>query len=125
MDIYGDMHRVDGKRGEDIAYEYLLRLGLRPLVRNWRCGHLEVDIIMEDQRYIHIVEVRSRTAPYLVSPLDSVDKTKQRKLFRAASAYAKKHKVTKEIIFDIVSVTYLGESYDIEYFEGAFYPLYV
>lgn len=117
-----------GKLGEDIALKYLLDEGLTLRERNWRCGHLEVDLIMEDREYVHIIEVKSRTAPYLVSPEDAVVKEKQRRLFRAASAYVKRYHFTKEVIFDIVSVTFIGEGhdeYDIEYYKGAFIPIYV
>lgn len=119
------MERIKGKVGEDIALEYLLGRGLKMRERNWRCGHLEIDLIMEDERFIHIVEVKSRSYPYLVSPADSVDKTKQRHLFKAASAYAKRYRIKKEIIFDIVSVTYIEHEYNIEYLEGAIIPLYI
>jgi putative endonuclease len=119
------MNRVDGKIGEDLALDYLLAKGLRLRERNWRCSHLEVDLIMEDETFLHIVEVRSRTAPYMVSPLDSVNREKQRRLFRAASAYVKRHNIDKEVIFDIVTITYEEDSHYIEYHKGALIPLYV
>lgn len=119
------MERADGKRGEKIALQHLLRRGLRLRERNWRCGHLELDLVMEDDSRIHIIEVRSRTAPYLISPLESVDRTKQRKIIRAASAYVKRYRIRKEVVFDIVSITYFEDKYNIEYYEGAFFPLYI
>lgn len=119
------MNRVDGKIGEDLALDYLLAKGLRLRERNWRCGHLEVDLIMEDDTFLHIVEVRSRTVPYMLSPSDSVNRSKQRKLFRAASAYVAGYDIRKEVIFDIVAITYEGDKYEIEYYEGALIPLHV
>lgn len=37
--------QVTGKRGEDIAAEYLTKLGYTILERNWRIGKAEIDII--------------------------------------------------------------------------------
>ncbi len=119
------MNRVDGKIGEDLALDYLLANGLKLRERNWRCGHLELDLIMEDDTFLHIVEVRSRTAPCMISPLESVNREKQRRLFRAASAYVIRHNITKEVIFDIVAITYEGAEHYIEYHKGALIPLYV
>ncbi|WP_317172495.1 YraN family protein [Pedobacter foliorum] len=38
-------HNDLGKRGEDIAKEYLENLGYRILKMNWRHGRVEVDVI--------------------------------------------------------------------------------
>lgn len=119
------MNRVEGKKGEDLALEFLLKRGLELRERNWRCGHLEIDLIMEDEKFVHIVEVRSRTVPYLVSPAESVATQKQRRIFRAAASYARRHYIRKEIIFDIVSITYEGENYDLEFLEGVLIPFYI
>lgn len=119
------MNRADGKMGEELALKHLLGKGLRLRERNWRCGHLEIDLIMEEERFLHIIEVRSRTVPYMVSPAESVVKGKQRRIFRAAASYARRHNIRKEIIFDIVSVTYDNGGYDIEFLEGVLLPLYI
>lgn len=37
-----------GKRGEDVAVEYLAGIGLIVLSRNWRCRGGEVDIVATD-----------------------------------------------------------------------------
>ncbi|HAW06425.1 MAG TPA: endonuclease, partial [Rikenellaceae bacterium] len=34
-----------GRRGEDEACMYLVSQGHTILERNWRCGHLEIDVI--------------------------------------------------------------------------------
>lgn len=121
------MKRVDGKKGEDIALEYLLKRGFVLRDRNWRCHHLEIDLVMEDEKYLHIVEVRSRREPYLVSPIDSVIKKKQNRIVKACSAYIKKFNILKEVSFDVVSITFFSEAnrgYKVEFYERAFYPIY-
>ena len=49
-----------GKAGEDFACRYLLSKGYEILHRNYRSGHLETDIICENETHILFVEVKSR-----------------------------------------------------------------
>ena len=39
-----------GRRGEQLAADYLERLGFRILDRNWRCADGELDIIAADRQ---------------------------------------------------------------------------
>ena len=48
-----------GRRGEDIVCDYLVDRGHTILERNWRWGHLEIDIISINNIGIHFVEVKS------------------------------------------------------------------
>ncbi len=50
-----------GRAGEEFAAQYLSALGYRILHRNFRSGHLETDIICENETHILFVEVKSRT----------------------------------------------------------------
>ena len=49
-----------GKAGEDFACRYLMSKGYVVLHRNYRSGHLETDIICENDTHILFVEVKSR-----------------------------------------------------------------
>ena len=66
-----------GRKGEDIACAFLEGLGHTILERNWRSGHLEVDIISLGQDGIHFVEVKTRRRNIQAPPQDNVDRTKQ------------------------------------------------
>ena len=52
--------QLQGFAGEDMAAKLLQEKGYKILARNWRCGHLEVDIIAETDDYLVIVEVKTR-----------------------------------------------------------------
>ena len=60
-----------GRRGEDIACKYLLDHGHTVVDRNWRSGHLEIDIVTVDPAGLHFVEVKSRVAPVQAAPGDT------------------------------------------------------
>ena len=49
-----------GKAGEYVACGFLRSMGHIILERNWRSGHLEIDIISLDRDGIHFVEVKTR-----------------------------------------------------------------
>ena len=111
-----------GKKGEDVALEYLKNRGMELVARNWRSGHKELDLVMFDGEFLRIVEVRSLTYPNLQPPEESVDWNKRRKVMSAAKKYASVNVVQNEIVFDIVSVVFNGENALVEYIPNAFEP---
>ena len=53
----GKNHRRElGQLGEELACEWLREMGHTILERNWRSGHLEVDIISFDADGIHFIQ---------------------------------------------------------------------
>ena len=114
-----------GKKGEDAALEYLLQRGMKLLERNWRSGHKELDLVMEEDGFIRIVEVRSRTFPAQIDPFESVDMVKRKKILQAAKGFvaANRGRIKgKEVVFDVVSILFNGELFKIEYIREAFAP---
>jgi len=118
-----------GKLGEDLACDFLESRGQRILERNWRSGHLEIDIISEDGRGVHFVEVKSRVAPVAADPEENVRAEKQRRVTSAALRYL--HGAGKdlggdaEVFFDIVTVVFDGGRSRVSYFPQAWIPTYV
>lgn len=118
-----------GKRGEEIACNYLMENGHTVIDRNWRSGHLEIDIVSLDKDGMHFVEVKSRTAPYQAEPEENVDYAKQKKITSAAQKYlltkALKESIGDvEVFFDIVTVVFEGGKTEVKYFPQAYVPMY-
>lgn len=118
-----------GKRGEDVACEYLMSKGHTILERNWRGGHLEIDIISMAPDGLHFVEVKSRVAPVSAAPEENVGAVKQRRLAGAANKYlhsSEKMAVSGslETFFDVISVVFEGERTEVNYFPQAYIPMY-
>ncbi|MCQ2974545.1 MAG: YraN family protein [Bacteroidales bacterium] len=112
-----------GNLGEDSACEYLSKNGYTILERNWHAGSLEIDIIALKKDILAIVEVKTRSANFMVSPQSAVTKSKQRNLVKATEIYVEKKCRTEEIRFDIISVIInQGIVTNIEHIESAFYP---
>lgn len=119
-----------GRRGEDVACGFLSGKGHTIVERNYRSGHLEIDIITLDKDGVHFVEVKSRVAPVMVSPEENVTVSKQRKVADAALRYlnmAKDKRISGdlEVNFDVVAVTFDGGKEIVEWFPNAFYPMYL
>ena len=115
-----------GQAGEQMACDFLETQGHQILDRNWRTGHLELDIISEAADGLHFVEVKARTAPVTTSVLDQVNIVKQKRISAAAGQYLnKKHMEGREVFFDIVSVLFDGEQTVVRYFPQAWIPMYV
>lgn len=115
-----------GNLGEDLACDYLRGLGHTVLDRNWRCGHLEIDIVSLDGDGVHFVEVKSRTAPFTAHPEENVTRSKQGKITAAALGWLNsvEHPVDWEVFFDVIAVVFDGDKTDIQYFKQAYIPIY-
>lgn len=112
-----------GRRGEDLALDWLLARGFKLRDRNWRSGHKELDLVMESGDRVHVVEVKTLTPPLLTKPFEKVDSRKQARLVEAARHYIAERKVRKEVQFDVVSVVLDGGQVEVEYIPEAFYPI--
>lgn len=117
-----------GRLGEEEVCRYLVNHGHTVLDRNWRCGHLEIDIVALASDGIHFVEVKSRTAPVQGEPQDAVTASKQRNIVSAARRYmtAKSGLLDRdlEIWLDVAAVTFDGGKVDIKYLPAAYVPIY-
>ena len=118
-----------GRRGEDLACRFLEGMGHRIVARNYRAGHLEIDIISTQGNGVHFVEVKSRVAPVAVAPEENVTLLKQRKIANAALRYLHSSKDPgvsweMEVSFDVVAITFDGGEERLEWFPDAFTPLY-
>ncbi|MCR4845012.1 MAG: YraN family protein [Bacteroidales bacterium] len=115
-----------GQTGEEIACDFLLSRGHQILDRNWRSGHLELDIVTEAADGLHFVEVKARTAPVTSTLADQVNHIKQKRICAAALQYLNKtHTSDKEVFFDIVSVLFDREETVVRYFPQAWIPMYI
>ncbi len=119
-----------GRRGEDVACKFLSGKGHTIVQRNFRSGHLEIDIISLDRNGVHFVEVKSRVAPVMISPEENVTESKQRKIADAALRYLNSARDTRissdmDVNFDVVAVTFDRGKEIVEWFPNAFYPMYL
>jgi len=111
-----------GKKGEAIAAKYLAKKGMRILHTNWTYKHKEIDIIAEDEHFLIMVEVKTRSINFVESPEEMIPKKKQKALIDAAESFILIHEIEKETRFDVILVVFEGKKPTIEHIEDAFYP---
>lgn len=115
-----------GTKGEELACDFLMSRGQKILEKNWRSGHLEVDIISENEEGLHFVEVKSLMAPLDILPQDKVGARKRHRISDAAMDYLKQNPSPgdKEVFFDVISVVFDKETVTLKYFPKAWIPMY-
>jgi putative endonuclease len=112
-----------GKKGEEIAREFLALKGYQILDVNWHFGHKEIDIVARYGEEIVIVEVKSRLENYAEEPWEAVTSSKIRNIVEVADAWLIANKVDRETRFDVISIVFKKDgSHMAEHFEGAFIP---
>ena len=99
-------HLRTGREGEDAAARAAQARGWKILDRNWRSGHLELDIVCEDGEELVFLEVKTRAENSLVSALETLTWKKRRRLIRAAQAWLSAHDAwERPCRFDLACVT--------------------
>ena len=94
-----------GRMGEQYAAEYLIAKGYAILARNWRMGHLEVDIIGMEGDEVVFVEVKTRQGADVDAAVMAVDADKQHNLIVASRVFMEvSGLVHHRIRYDIVAV---------------------
>lgn len=113
---------VRGRRAEDLVLHHLQRQGLSLIARNYRCRVGEVDLVMEEAGVVVFVEVRSRASSAFVSPKETVDWRKQRRLARVAAWFLRSRRdlASRPVRFDVVSVTEPNYRARLEWIRNAF-----
>ncbi len=109
-----------GRVGEEAAALYLARKGYRLRARNWRYGHLEIDIIAEYRGTLVFIEVKSSKNDCYGEPEERVDLHKRMNLIKAANAYIRYYNLFQISRFDVISVLGETEPYSIRHIEDAF-----
>lgn len=113
---------LTGKQGENIALNHLQQNGYTILEKNWQAGHKEIDIIARKDDLMVVVEVKARKTAFFGEPEEFVSRSKQKLLIAAANHYLQKNDLDLEVRFDIISVLFKGEKYQVNHIEDAFYP---
>ena len=105
-----------GKKGEEKAATYLQRCGYEVLEKNWRLGHLELDLICRQGEVLVVVEVKTRRST-CEQPGELLHFDKRRFLRQAADAYVRMNRIPWEVRFDLIIVT--GAEMEIEHIVDA------
>ncbi|MBU0665555.1 MAG: YraN family protein [Proteobacteria bacterium] len=94
-----------GQQGEDLAVQYLLKVGYRIIERNYRNYYGEIDIIANEPKSFVFVEVKTRRNVLFSHPCEAVTRKKQIKISKVAMAYMTENNLTEVAArFDVVAI---------------------
>jgi putative endonuclease len=110
-----------GAEGERAAEKFLRRQRYTIVQRNYRCPSGEVDLIALDHSTLVFIEVKTRTQPGFGSPLEAVDRRKQRQIQRAAQYFLSENRLhDRNARFDVVGVWWDNGHVQCELVKNAF-----
>lgn len=114
--------RAKGNHGEQLALDYLVERGLTRVEQNISCRYGEIDILMRDGEEWVFVEVRFRASQNYGGGLESVSRSKQRKLINTAEHYMQMHHKTHfdSCRFDIIEISGDINKPEINWLQDAF-----
>lgn len=122
-----DTARQTGMSGEFAAARWLESRGYAVLVRNWRWGRGEIDLVAMDGATLVFAEVKTRRDSAFLNPVDCVSRAQRRQLYAAAAGFLRESCYSGEARFDLVLVsTGPGNGGDrmlVEHFPDAFYGI--
>ncbi len=109
----GRAHLETGRRGEEIAKEYLQKKGYKIIEQNYKTKYAEIDLVARQKKQLIFVEVRTRVGEDFGTPEVTIDKRKLRKLWSNATAYAARTKWEGSCRIDAVCIV-LKKDYSVE-----------
>jgi len=114
-------HNELGKKGEQLAVDFLIKHNYDILERNYRFQKAEVDIIAQKDDVLAIVEVKTRSSIDFGNPQDFVKPKQIKNLVKAVDEYVNENNLDIEVRFDIIAIIKKGKGFEIEHLENAFY----
>ena len=97
-------HNELGKKGEQLAIEFLIEKGYKILEKNYRYLKAEVDIIAQKEGVLAVVEVKTRSTDYFGNPEEFVNPKKIKLLLSAIDYYVVDKDLDVEVRFDIIAI---------------------
>jgi putative endonuclease len=114
-------HNETGKKGEDAAAEFLKAAGHEIVVRNYRFGRAEVDIVSKHKGIYVFSEVKTRASNHFGYPEEFVSKKKMKLMKEAAEEFLYSNQIQSEIRFDVISIIIQGNKTEITHIPDAFF----
>jgi putative endonuclease len=97
-------NNIVGAWGEALAAEYLRKKRYTLVATGYRCRYGEIDLIVQNRRYLVFVEVKLRRSDRFAEAREFVDIHKQERLRSTASLYLDEFPTELQPRFDVIEV---------------------
>ncbi len=110
-----------GKLGEELTCQYIEKMGMQALHRNYYCRMGEIDIIARDADTIAFIEVKTRSSKKYGTAAEAVTGSKIKKMIATAQVYIMENNLhSNNFRFDVAEVYERDGMYKINYIANAF-----
>jgi len=115
-------YRIElGRKGEDLATDFFQKQGYRILTRNFHCRYGELDLVVEKDKQIIFVEVKTRANNACGSAIEGINNLKKNKIVLTAFNWLTKyHREDEAWRIDIIAIDRATDnSFEIQHFPSA------
>ena len=112
--------QIIGQKGEEFAGKYLIENGYKIVERNYRFKRAEIDIIAKKGKLLVFIEVKTRKNNNFGFPEEFVSDRKIELFGLSSEEYIEQIEWEGNIRFDVIALTAIKASFEIEHFEDAF-----
>ena len=95
---------LSGPWGEALAAEYLRKKHYKIVAQGYSCKFGEIDLIVQDRKYLVFVEVKTRKSADFAKAREYVDRRKQDRIRITASMYLSQNPTKLQPRFDIIEI---------------------
>lgn len=96
-----------GSCGEDVACNYLEKIGYKIIERNFLSRQGEIDIIAKDGTEYVFVEVKTRSSNFYGKPAEAVNEVKKKHIYKTTKYYLYIHNLENAFVrFDVIEVCF-------------------
>ena len=110
-----------GKKGENLAANYLINKGYRVLSRNFRYRKAEIDIIARKEDTLAMIEVKTRNESFYEGIAETISIKKRNLIVSAADHYVTVNALDLDVRFDVITLIKKDQGFLIEHIPDAFY----
>ncbi len=97
-------NNLAGAWGEALAAEYLRKKRYTLVAAGYHCRFGEIDLIVQDKKFLIFVEVKLRKSADFASAMEYVDRRKQDRLRMTASMYLSQNPTKLQPRFDVIEI---------------------
>ncbi|HVU97015.1 MAG TPA: YraN family protein [Puia sp.] len=94
-----------GTGGEKLAAQWLTKQGFTILLRNFRHGRYEVDIIAGRDSVLHFIEVKCRRSTTYGHPEESVSRKKLEHILQGGAGWLLRWPGYRRVQYDVLAIT--------------------
>ena len=113
-------NRIDlGKFGEDLVVKYLLSKNYKIIARNYRFGHLEIDIITSFKKEFVFFEVKTRYKNFFEEDEENLKRKQIYNIKKAINFYCWRRKINLEKVrLDFVVVLLETNKFSLKHYKN-------